>query len=317
MLAECSYGSYPLAKTVEESKKAFTVEAYGQFKRAKADKPATKTVSLDAMLATAKRQWPGGKADFVRVWLPGDANSYVEVRRHYLNEVTMHLDQIYLDAATGQVLTRFEAPPIMPMQRFMVGAHRPHFDHWLLRWMYFSGGLAGCIMNTTGFLCWLESRRRAHAKYGLAGVRVVEALTVFSRPGIVIATLAFFVANRLLPESANVASYGWATLEIWAFNGVWLGTLVHASLRCRAAWREQALGIAALAGLPVVLNWVTTGQHLGDTLSQGLWAVFSMDLLLLSSAGLAGRAASKLRGKATQKVALSGRSGVVTEARHA
>ena len=287
-------GQYPQAKTVEESKKAFTAEAYGQFKRAKANQAAGATASLDAMLATAEKQWPGGKADFVRVWLPGDANSYVEVRRHYLNEVTMHLDQVYLDAATGQILSRFEAAPVMAVQRFMVGAHRLHFDHWLLRWLYFLGGVSGCLLITTGFLFWLESRRASHAKHGLAGVRVVEALIVFSVPGIMIATLGFFIANRLLPPEASVASYGRATLEMWCFYAVWLATLAHAGLRGRSAWREQAWAMALLCLLAVLLNTATTPHHLGASITQGLWAVAGMDSLLLLAGALAWVAARKL-----------------------
>jgi uncharacterized iron-regulated membrane protein len=291
-------GQYPQAKSVEESKKAFTAEAYGQFKRAKANQPGQPPASLDAMLLNAEKQWPGGKADFVRVWLPGDVNSYVELRRSYANEVMMNLDQIYLDAATGKVLKRFEAAPLVTVQRFMAGAHRLHFDHWTLRWLYFLGGLAGCIMIATGFLFWLESRRASHAKHGLAGVRVVEALTVFSVLGVVVATLAFFIANRVLPTGASVGGYSRATLEMWAFYGVWLATLAHAALRGRAAWREQTLCICILAVLAVLLNWVTTGRHIGITLAQGLWAVAGMDLLLLATAVLSWRAARKLQLKA-------------------
>ena len=310
-------GQYPQAKSLEESKKAFTAEAYGQFKRAKANKPAAATASLDAMLATAESQWPGGKADFVRVWLPGDANSYVEVRRHYLNEVTMHLDQIYLDAATGQILNRFEAAPIMAVQRFLVGAHRLHFDNCLLRWLYFAGGLAGCIMIATGFLYWLESRRSTHARRGLAGVRMVEALTVFSVPGIVLATLAFFVANRLLPTEVSMRGYGRATLEMWAFYGVWLGTLVHAAARGRNAWAEQGWAIAALATAAVLLNWTTTGQHLGVTVRGSLWAVAGMDALLLASAATAVCVAVKLTVKPIPGTAQAQKSVCSKSARHA
>lgn len=289
-------GQYPQAKTLEDSKKAFTAEAYGQFKRAKANQPAQNIVSLDAMLANAEKQWPGGKADFVRVWLPGDANSYVELRRSYANEVTMNLDQIYLDANTGKVLKRFEAAPVMSAQRFITGAHRLHFDNWLLRWLYFLGGLAGCIMIATGFLFWLESRRASHAKHGLAGVRVVEALTVFSVTGIVIATLAFFAGNRLLPAAAQVGSYGRDVLEMWVFYGAWLVALTHAGLRGRMAWREQVFVIAVLAAVTVLLNAATTPHHLGVSLSQGLWAVSGMDLLLLATSALAWTALRKLRG---------------------
>jgi uncharacterized iron-regulated membrane protein len=288
-------GQYAQATNVEESKKAFTAEAYGQYKRAKANQPAQSAASLDAMLASAEKQWPGGKADFVRVWLPGDANSYVELRRSYASEVAMNLDQIYLDAATGKVLKRFEAAPVMAVQRFTAGAHRVLFDHWTLRWLYFLGGLSGCIMIATGFLFWLESRRTSHAKHGLAGVRVVEALTVFTVPGIIIATLAFFIANRLLPAGASVGGYGRATLEMWAFYGVWLATLAHAGMRVRWAWREQAVAIGFLAVLAVLLNWLTTRHHLAASLQQGMWAVAGMDLALLTAASLAWVAVRRLR----------------------
>ena len=282
---------YPQAK---DAKKAFTEEAYGQYRRARLNQSATASHSLDAMLISAEKQWPGGKADFVRVWLPGDANSYVELRRSYADEVTMNLDQIYLDAATGKVLKRFEAAPVMTVQRFMAGAHRLHFDHWLLRWLYFLGGLSGCVLVATGFLYWLESRRASHAKNGLPGVRLVEALTVFSVPGIVIATLAFFIANRLLPVDATVGNYGRATLEMWAFYGVWVCTLAHAGLRGRSAWREQAWAIVPLGLLAVLLNAATTQHHLVASIGQGLWAVAGMDLLLLAASALAWVAARKL-----------------------
>lgn len=282
---------YPQAK---DAKKAFAEEAYGQYRRARANQPLTASASIDAMLVNAEKQWPGGKADFVRVWLPGDANSYVELRRSYANEVTMNLDQIYLDAATGEVLKRFEAAPFVTVQRFIAGAHRLHFDHWLLRWLYFLGGLSGCVLVATGFLYWLESRRASHAKNGLAGVQLIEALTIFSVPGIVIATLAFFIANRLLPVDASVGSYGRATLEMWAFYGIWLATLTHAGLRGRLAWRELAWAIVPLGLLAVVLNAATTPHHLVASISQGLWSVAGMDLVLLATSGLAWVTARKL-----------------------
>ena len=109
------------------------------------------------------------------------------------------------------------------------------------------------------------------------------------------------MANRLLPVAANVGSYGRTTLEMWVFYGVWLGTLAHAAARGRTAWGEQAWGIAALATAAVVLNWATTGQHLGVSLRQGLWAVAGMDALLLATAAIAWRAAVRLQGKLTPR----------------
>lgn len=288
--------AYPEAA---ESRRAFNAEALGQYRRARAkvQTPAPTNLvtplplaSLDAMVAQAHTHWHGGQVSFVRVWHPGDANSYVELRRSHADSVTMHLDQIYLGAATGAVFTRFEAAPVATVSRFINGLHFIQFQHWTLRWLYFAAGLAGCVMIATGFVFWLEGRRASHAKKGLAGVRVVEALTVFSVPGILLATLAFLIANRLLPANASLGGYGRANLEVWVFFLTWLAALAHAALRVRAAWCEQALAVAGLALLAVALNWSSTGQHLGVALERGLWAVAGVDLLLLGMAALAGLA---------------------------
>jgi len=148
--------------------------------------------------------------------------------------------QIYRNfATTGAVLETHTAPPVVHVQRFIAGLHFIQFDHWPLRWLYFALGLSGCVMIATGYIYWLESRRKKHAALGLPGVRIVEGLTVGSVTGIVIATLAFFVANRLLPPGACFAGYERAALEVWAFYLVWLGMFAHSWLRPGWAWREQ------------------------------------------------------------------------------
>lgn len=126
-------------------------QAFGRYARHRANIPAG-LASLDAMLAEAERQWAGGQPFFVRVWHPGDAASYVEVRRSYANEVTMNLDQVFFDGQTGHVLKRFEASPVMGVQRFVSGMHFIQFDHWGLRWLYLFAGLSGCVMIATGFI---------------------------------------------------------------------------------------------------------------------------------------------------------------------
>ncbi len=134
-------------------------------------------------------------------------------------------------------------------------------------------GLSGCVMIATGYIYWLETRRKRHARQGLPGVRIVEGLTVGSVTGIIIATLAFFIANRLLPLGATFACYKRAALEVWAFYLVWIFTFAYAWLRPGRAWREQCGAIALLALLAPLLNWITTGDHLRKTLGEGYWPV--------------------------------------------
>jgi len=226
----------------------------------------------------------------------------VEVRRSHADDVSMNLDQIYFDAQSGRVLQRFEATPLMGVQRFITGMHFIQFDHWGLRWLYLLAGLSGCVMIATGFVFWLESRRASHAKKGLAGVRVVEALTIGSVTGIVLATAAYLVANRLLPPGASLAGQDRSALEVSVFYLVWLATFVHAGWRradpatqpAKRAWREQCGGIAVLALSAVVLNGATTGDHLMATLLRGDLQVMGLDLALLLTAGLSGWAWRRL-----------------------
>ena len=61
------------------------------------------------------------------------------------------------------------------------------------------------------------------------------------------------------------------------------------------AWSEQCWAIAALALAAVVLNAVTTGDNLLDTLTAGYWPVAAVDLMLCVSAVLAAVAAVKIQ----------------------
>lgn len=281
----------------KKGKAAYTEEDLGRYSRPKANAPGT-LASLDAMAQRAEREWGGGRPYFVRVWHPGDANSYVELRRSYARDITMNLDQLYFDAASGELLHRFEAAPVRTVQRFVSGLHFIQFQHWPLRWLYFLAGLSGCVLIATGFLFWIEGRRARHAKKGLAGVRVVEGLAIGSVTGIVIATLAFFAANRLLPLGASFAGQERAALEQWVFYLAWLGCFAHGWWRPAAAWREQAWAICALALACMLLNAATTGDHMLHALWSGKWAVAGMDGLLVALALLAAWTARRLAAKA-------------------
>jgi len=291
------YFPAPIDFVYAGDRRAFNQDAFGNYSRAKANTPAAiAPASLDGLVAVAARRWEGGKPYFLRVWHSGDANSYVEIRRGYDDAITMNLDVLYFDAATGEVLSSSSLSPVMNVQRFISGLHFIQFRHWALRWVYFGLGLTGCLLIATGYLFWLDSRRKKHEQLGLRGVRVVEGLTIGSVTGIVVATLSFFVVNRLLPTGATWLGQERAALEVWSFCLVWLATFAHAWLRPGKAWFEQSGAIAALALTAVALNWITTGHHLGRSLAQShLQAIAGMDLVLLGGAGIAALGALRLR----------------------
>lgn len=272
-----------------DDRAAFNRDAYGSYHRPAAGTPGD-LASLDAMADKATSIW-GEPPHYMRVWHPGDANAYVQVRRSRETGVSLNRDALVFDAATGELLQTHDTTGAMAVQSFIAGMHFIQFHHWPLRWLYFLLGMGGCAMIATGYIYWLETRRRRH---GAKGLGLVRGLAVGSVTGIIAATLAFFIANRVLPAEAALAGYDRAALEVWTFYLTWLSTFAHAWLRNSRALREQCAAIAALAVAAVALNAATTGDHLLKTIANGHWPVAGMDLLLLTGAAVAAVTAARL-----------------------
>ncbi|EIK45201.1 PepSY-associated TM helix [Cellvibrio sp. BR] len=266
---------------------------------------AAPMASVDAMVAEAKRRWAArdmaGEVGYLFADHLGDQNGYVSIYRAGSDRVALVGEGIHFKASTGEVLR--EDPPrtvVSEINEFLTGLHLQHFEHWLLRWLYVIGGLLGCICIATGFIFFVEKRKQQHAKTQSQGSRIVDALAVTTVTGMLIASFAMLVANRLLP--ADLAGKGdW---EINAFWFAWLLAFLHAAWRsapvARAArnpaWREQCWIAALLAVAAVVLNWLTTGDHLVKTVfTHTYWPVAGVDLSLLATAALSVYAARKLK----------------------
>jgi len=274
-----------------KAKAAVQAEGYGRYRpKAVPGAAPLPLASLDAMADQARARWGNGAEPyFVRVWKPGQADSYVELRRSYASEVSMNLDQLYFDAATGQLLHQFQAAPAMAVQRFFSGLHFIQFEHPLLRWLYFALGLSGCVMIATGQVFWLAARRKAKAPG--PRWRLVEALAVASTTGLMAASLGFLCANRLLPQGIHWGASNRAGLEMLVFFALWSISLGHALGRGVAAWRDQAWAMAALALAAALLNAITTDAYARLTTP---WAVWGVDAVLLLCAAAAACAARRL-----------------------
>ena len=260
--------------------------------------------SVDAMVSEAKRRWAmrdmAGEVGYLTVTHVGDLNGYVSVYRAGSDRVALVGEGIHFRASTGEVL--HEDPPrsaVSEINEFLTGLHLQHFEHWLLRWLYVVGGLLGCVCIATGFIFFVGKRKRQLAEAGAQGARVVDALAVATVTGIVIAAVAMLVANRLLPP--ELAGKGdWEKAAFW---GAWLIAFAHAAwrsapvarARLNPAWREQCWALVGLAIAAVLLNWVSTGDHLIKTVfTDTYWPVAGLDLSLLATAGLAVVAARQL-----------------------
>lgn len=264
--------------------------------------PATLS-SVDAMVTESQRRWAArgmsGEVGFLFVNHVGDANGYVSIYRAGTDRIATTGAGIHFQASSGRVIR--EDPPndaIASINEFISGLHLQHFRHWLLRWLYFVGGMAGCVCIATGFVYFVEKRKRQHAQQGIGGARWVDALAVTTVTGTLIATTSMLVANRLLPQA--LADRGWWQEAV--FWSAWLVALAHAfwrtapvlSARFAPAWREQCWAVAVLGVTAVLLNWVTTGDHLLRTVSAGYWPVAGVDLALFIGSAVAVVAALRL-----------------------
>ncbi|MFD2640941.1 PepSY-associated TM helix domain-containing protein [Pseudomonas japonica] len=273
----------------------FAVQAKAGYSRPAAGAPGP-LASLDGMLVEARQHWGGGAPAFVRVWHPGDANAYVEVSRSLADRLSLDGQTLYFDAASGRLLHESRLPPAAATLDALAGLHVAHFDQPGLRALYFFAGLSGCVMLASGLLYWLAKRRlRQPARDG--GAMAMTLLCSVLITGMPLATLAMLVANRCLPLTLS----GRADWEVRVFFAAWGLAGLHALWvigRCaqaRAPWAAQCLAISALALLAVLSNAWSTGDHPWRALSQGLWAVAGVDLVLLGSALLAGSLGWRLR----------------------
>ncbi len=283
---------------------------------------AAPMASVDAMVAEAQRRWAAkgmaGEVGLLSLTHVGDANGYVSVFRAGTDRIASVSEGIHFKASTGEVLR--EDPPqtaVGGVANFLTGLHLQHFRHWLLRWLYLCGGLMGCACIATGFIFFVEKRKKQHARAGGHGSRIVDALAVTTVVGMLIATLGMLIANRLLP---NTLPAGWPPRDDFEKYLFWLGWVLamgHAFLRSgpvaqggmNPAWREQCWAVSAMAALAVLLNWFTTGDHIVRTLGAGYWPVAGVDLFLLSTAMVAAWSARKLAARSQGKGEGPARSG--------
>lgn len=290
---------------------------------------AAPLASVDPMVAEAQRRWAAkgmaGDVGALSLNHVGDANGYVSIFRAGTDRIASVSQGIHFKASTGQVLR--EDPPqtaVGGVADFLVGLHLQHFRHWLLRWFYVLGGLMGTTCIATGLIFFVEKRKKQHAKLGGQGSRVVDALAVTTITGMLVATMSILISNRLLPEALPS---GWpprGDIERYVFWTGWAFAMLHAFVRSapvalgrlNPAWREQCWAVAAMAVAAVLLNWITTGDHLLRTIGTGYWPVAGVDLSLLSTAAVAVFAVQRIR----QREASNGETGrtraVVREAAH-
>jgi uncharacterized iron-regulated membrane protein len=244
--------------------------------------------AIAPMLAQARQQWPGRDVGSITVNDPGTAGATVELRERggasLLNRGMSR--SLRFEAGSGTLREGPDSPEVSWVRatsNVFTSVHLGRFAEPALRWLLFLSGLVGTIMAATGMVLWVVKRLPERRKLGRTppGHRLVEVLNVGSIAGLSVATAAYFWLNRLIPADMAARS-DW---EIRGFFIVWLLCLLHPLLRPhRKAWTEQLALATMLFALLPLLNPLTGGASLLQSLAHSQWSVAGFDLMMLALA---------------------------------
>lgn len=281
---------------------AFYSEAFPTSRAVKAEGNPAPLIALAPLVKTATERWESGHVGRVIVNNPGDAAASVLLTRDDKGSIVLERGgALTFNGVSGELQDEVpERPMALQVSGAMYGLHVGHFAEPLLRWLYFIFGIAGTAMIGTGLVMWLGKRQLKHARSGVLPLelRLVDVLNIASMSGLLIAVAAFFWANRVIP--AGLA--GRADWEVSVFFSVWGVSVLHALVRRgRSAWREQLwLGAFLFTALPL-LDLLTSGRYLMDSLASGHWVLAAFDLTVLATGLFLGWTATKFTSSPASK----------------
>ena len=271
---------------------------------------AAPMASVDAMVAEAQRRWAAkgmaGDVGFLSVTHVGDANGYVSVYRAGTDRIALTGEGIHFKASTGALLR--EDPPrtaVDSINTFLTGLHLQHFRHWCCAGCTcWAAWPAACALPPALSSSWkAQEAARQTGRAGRARGRCPGRHHGHRHAGghAGHADRQPPAARGHAPRLAGPGRHG--TLFLLGHLAAGHGACLCAQRPVarglpNPAWREQCWAVAAMAVTAVLLNWLTTGDHLFKTLGAGYWPVAGVDLFMLASAVLAVVVARKLKTRA-------------------
>ncbi|MGV2949661.1 PepSY domain-containing protein [Acinetobacter lwoffii] len=247
--------------------------------------PPAALTDLAPILATAEKEWKNNPVGTITVIQPNTVKAEIELRA--LNGVSVAYRNVYpslaFNGVTGDLEpdhTTLKIPSVANgIYNVFTTLHEARGVDLALRWLLFMSGVVGTLMIATGLILWCVKRAPQQQKQGYKsfGYRLVEVTNIAAIIGLPIACAAYFYANRFIPADMDMR-LNW---EIRSFFIVWLLTLVYAMIRSnRQAWLELlVLATVAFALLPII-NFLTGGQAIWNTVLNAQWMIASFDLAM-------------------------------------
>ena len=247
--------------------------------------PPAPLTDLAPILATAEKEWKNNPVGTITIIQPNTVKAEIELRA--LNGVSVAYRNVYpslaFNGVTGDLepdQTTLKTPSVANgIYNMFTTLHEARGVDLALRWLLFMSGVVGTLMIATGLILWCVKRAPQQQKQGYKsfGYRLVEVTNIAAIIGLPVACAAYFYANRFIPADMDMR-LNW---EIRSFFIVWLLTLLYAMIRShRQAWLELLmLATGTFALLPIV-NFLTGGQAIWNTIMHGQWVIASFDLAM-------------------------------------
>lgn len=254
--------------------------------REKKEAQPAELTNVAPILAYAQQEWKTNPIGTISIIAPNTNQAKIELRALYGESVAYRnvYASLQFDGVTGKNITDDSSSlknPNIPMGIYNIFTtlHEARGVDIALRWLLFLSGIVGTVMVATGLILWCVKRAPQQQKQGYKsfGYRLVEVTNIAAIIGLPIACAAYFYANRLIPADMDMR-LNW---EIRTFFVVWLLTLIYPIFRSsRQAWLELlALATVLFASLPI-LNFMTGGQALWNSIAYGQWVIASFDLAM-------------------------------------
>ena len=250
------------------------------------NQPAPLT-AIEPIITATQAQWKNNPIASINIIAPNTHKATIELRALH-GESVAHRNvyaSLKYNGVTGKDITNDDAQlknPSIPtgIYNVITVLHEARGVDLALRWLLFFSGILGTLMIATGLILWCVKRAPQQQKQGYKsfGYRLVEVTNIAAIIGLPIACAAYFYANRFIPADLELR-LNW---EIRTFFIVWLLTFIYAMLRPhRQAWLEL-LGLATLAYLLLpIINVMTGGQALWNSIAHGQWMIATFDLMCL------------------------------------
>ena len=258
----------------------------GRRQRAKTHAHPAPLAGLTPIIENAQHEWKNNPIGSINIIAPNTNQAQIELRALHGESVAHRnvYQTLNFDGVTGQKIIdendRLNNPSIpMGIYNVVTTLHEARGVDLALRWLLFLSGIVGTLMVATGLILWCVKRAPQQQKQGYKsfGYRLVEVTNIAAIIGLPIACATYFHANRFIPSHLE-NRLDW---EIRSFFIVWLLTLIYAMFRThRQAWLELlALATVAFTLLPVV-NAITGGHALWNSIANDQWMIASFDLAM-------------------------------------